>query len=224
MEPTYQVIGGDGKTYGPVTLQELSSWINDGRIGPETNVSRSDHGGWFPAAQYSEFSFVSQPSTAAIATAVPAATAAPVARAAAVGKTTVVEADPRAKKGASWFYWIAALSLINSLAALAGSDWGFFIGLGITRVFDAVGASMGGIGKAVVLVLDLLAVGAFALFGFFGSKNHLWAFIVGMLLYALDGLIYVFASEWMAVGFHALGLFGMFGGLQACLEVRKLRR
>ena len=55
METNYKIIGGDGREYGPVTLDEIKSWIRDGRIGRQTQVSRSDMGTWLAASQYQEF-------------------------------------------------------------------------------------------------------------------------------------------------------------------------
>ena len=36
----------------------------------------------------------------------------------------LTEIEARFKSGANWFYWVAALSLINSVSILSGSDWG----------------------------------------------------------------------------------------------------
>ena len=124
------------------------------------------------------------------------------------------------KSGASWFYWIAALSLINSIAAASGSDWRFIVGLGITQVFDGIGAGFEGSGKIVALVLDLLAAGVLVLFGVFGYKRHLWAFIVGMVLFALDTLVFLLVQDWIGVGFHVFVLFCLFRGFQACRVLR----
>ncbi|MEO7677838.1 MAG: RDD family protein, partial [Verrucomicrobiota bacterium] len=54
METNYKIIGGDGREYGPVTLDEIKAWIRDGRIGRTTQIWRSDLGTWLPAAQYQE--------------------------------------------------------------------------------------------------------------------------------------------------------------------------
>lgn len=54
METQYKIIGGDGREYGPATLDELKSWIRDGRVAGSTPIWRSDTGLWSPAAQYTE--------------------------------------------------------------------------------------------------------------------------------------------------------------------------
>ena len=42
------------------------------------------------------------------------------------------------ENGSKWFYWIAGLSIINSVAHLAKGDFSFVIGLGITQIVDAI--------------------------------------------------------------------------------------
>src|SRR5690348_15095618 len=54
METNYKIIGGDGREYGPVTLDELKSWIRDGRVGHQTQIWRSDLNSWLAASQYQE--------------------------------------------------------------------------------------------------------------------------------------------------------------------------
>lgn len=51
-----------------------------------------------------------------------------------------LEADKR--KGLNWFFWIAALSLINFIILQFGSDRSFAIGLGITQLIDVQNVSV----------------------------------------------------------------------------------
>jgi len=44
--------------------------------------------------------------------------------------------EQQLKGGASWFVWIAALSVINSVILLSGGTWSFIFGLGITQIVD----------------------------------------------------------------------------------------
>jgi len=198
---TYKIIGADGKEYGPVALSELQKWVSEGRITGATQVSRSDQQGWSTAASIPELGV--RDSTG------PAPIAAPRA------------ADPVLEKilkgGGSWFYWIAGLSLVNSVMALSGSPTRFVLGLGVTQIFDELGQGMGSsAGLAVAVVLDLLAAAVFVFFGVFANKRHTWSFIAGMALYALDGLIFLIVQNWLGVGFHAFALFCLFRGFKAC--------
>jgi uncharacterized RDD family membrane protein YckC len=54
MEACYKIIGGDGREYGPATIDELKSWIRDGRIAATTQIWRDDLAAWAPAIQYQE--------------------------------------------------------------------------------------------------------------------------------------------------------------------------
>src|SRR5438270_4545311 len=48
-----------------------------------------------------------------------------------------LKAERQLRSGANWFYWIAGLSLLNTIIFMAGSDWHFVAGLGITQLIDA---------------------------------------------------------------------------------------
>jgi hypothetical protein len=134
--------------------------------------------------------------------------------------------EERTKSGANWFYWIAALSLVTSILSLAGGTWGFFISLGVTQFIDGVALALAqevGWGfKVVAFVFDVVAAGVFALFGYFGAKRHSWAFLVGMVLYALDALVFILARHWLGLAFHAFALYSMFGGYRACAALVEL--
>jgi uncharacterized RDD family membrane protein YckC len=54
MEIYYKIIGGDGAEYGPATLEEIRSWIRDGRVAWMSRVWRSDLASWSQADRYSE--------------------------------------------------------------------------------------------------------------------------------------------------------------------------
>jgi hypothetical protein len=215
MAPTYKIIGGDGKEYGPVSLNQLKSWIGEGRIDGEIQIMRSDQSAWGAAANLPELGLGAQPSAPAPPPPSPAPPSPLIDQ---------LKLANTAKSGAGWFYWIAGLSLINSILMLSESDWGFFIGLGITQVFDGFALSLGGSGKLVALVLDLLVAGVFVFFGVFANKRHAWAFIVGMVLYALDGLIFLAFGDWLSVGFHVFALFCILAGFSANQKLQALQR
>jgi hypothetical protein len=215
MELTYKVRGADGKEYGPVTLQQLSSWIREGRLPAQQEVRRSDMDYWVAAQEFAELKAMY---SAAQAPVVPGAGApsSPSGQPAASNAAVVHQL----RSGASWFYWIAGLSLVNSIISFSGSSWHFLFGLGITQIFDALRENLGSAGTIVVLMLDFAAAGVFILFGVFANKGHLWAFITGMVFFALDGLIFVLAKDWLGVGFHVFVLYCLYRGLSACRQLR----
>jgi hypothetical protein len=76
-------------------------------------------------------------------------------------------------------------------------------------------------GKGTALLLDLLAAGVFILFGVFAHKAHTWAFIVGMVLFALDTGLVVLFQAWLSVALHVVALFFLFRGMQACRQIKR---
>jgi hypothetical protein len=134
--------------------------------------------------------------------------------------------ERRARSGAHWFYWIAALSLVTSVISLAGGGWGFLVSLGITQFIDAVAngvAAQWGTGfKVVALVFDLVAAGVFALLGYFAVKRQQWAFVAGMALYALDALLCALVGLWFGLIFHAYALYSIYGGYKATAALAEL--
>ncbi len=203
MDTTYKIIGGDGQEYGPATLDELKSWISTGRVTGATQVSRSDLGTWAPATQFAELQLAASAPPPPLPTGRPASAMAGL------------EMERQLKSGAGWFYWIAALSAINTVASLSGSSWRFMFGLGITQFIDVVAHEAGSLGTVIAIVLDLIVLGLFILFGFFAARRHNWSFIVGMVLFALDGLIFLLVPDWLGVGLHVFALYCLFKGFQA---------
>ncbi|HRG54889.1 MAG TPA: hypothetical protein PLG56_02540 [Lacunisphaera sp.] len=130
-----------------------------------------------------------------------------------VNKALVAQADPVVMSGASWFWWIGGLSVVNTIMLHSGSDTGFIIGLGFTMVIDAMFREY----QLVAFIVDALAIGTILALGFFARKGHFWAFVTGIVLYTLDAGIYLLVQDWMAVAFHGLALFYLVRG------ARKLR-
>jgi hypothetical protein len=113
--------------------------------------------------------------------------------------------ESQRRSGAQWFYWIAGLSLINAGIAFSGQGWRFILGLGVTQLVQELAQESGGAG----IKAGLVGLGLIAIFGFLGQRavaGHHWAFIVGMVLYALDGAIFLLIQDWVGVGFHAFAL------------------
>lgn len=128
----------------------------------------------------------------------------------------------RTQSGANWFFWIAGLSLINTFAAAMGSNTRFIVGLGITQIVDALVAQAGNSPNPVALAFDFAAAGVFVAFGLLARKGRDWAFIVGMILYALDGLLFLLAKDVLSIGFHLFALYMIYKGLKAAEALKKL--
>lgn len=128
-----------------------------------------------------------------------------------------------AERGAKWFYWIAALSVINSVIMLNGSNTHFVVGLGVTEMFDVAGRSLHGAGQSMALVMSLGIAGLFGIFGYFASKMQQWSFLIGMVLYGLDAVLLLSFRDMPSAGFHGLALYFLFRGYAASRNYTSIR-
>ncbi|MHB2016528.1 MAG: hypothetical protein ACYCW6_06220 [Candidatus Xenobia bacterium] len=129
-----------------------------------------------------------------------------------------------ARVTASWFNWIAGLSIVNTVLTYTHARLYMLGGLGITRICDYVGMKQHGL-QGITFGLDIfLAVMYFAI-GAWAVKGKKSAFVLGMALYALDALIYVpFVMQglWVDLAFHAYVLYRLFPGLKAATALQRL--
>ena len=94
------------------------------------------------------------------------------------------------------------------------------VGLGVTSVVDAIAKRVGSAGSVLDIIINGFVAGVFALLGTFAVKAQKWAFVVGMTLYALDGLLLLRLRDFLSVGFHAYALFAIYRGYTAAKQVR----
>lgn len=216
METTYTVLGADGAQYGPITLNQIKIWIGEGRITPETQVLRSDTNSWLQAAQYVELGLSAAPPVMAATSAANPPRFVPPARNPAL--------ERQIKIGADWFFWIAGLSLINTVIHVTGGGITFGLGLGASRWLDKYIPNNG-----VSTALSVLIAGGFILFGIFARKRQAWSFIAGLIIYAIDGVLLALdlldgRSGLLGVLLHGYALYSIFMGMRANSELNALER
>jgi len=130
-----------------------------------------------------------------------------------------LQIEQRFKSGANWFFWIAALSLVNSAVLLSGGNMSFVIGLGVTQIIDVIVVEVlqaGGVGKILAFAFDFCVAAIICGFGLLARKRFVFAFILGMIAYGIDGLILLLLGDFMSFAFHVFALFCIFSGLRAC--------
>lgn len=127
------------------------------------------------------------------------------------------------KSGTQWFYWIAALSLVNSLIVTFGGSVSFIVGLGITQLIDGLAREGIANGTAIAIAANVLISAGFAAVAYFGGKNIVWVTILGLVLYVLDAGIFLLVQDWWSIGFHAYATYAIWRGLSAGLELKKLQ-
>ena len=135
-----------------------------------------------------------------------------------------LRAENMVKVGASWFLWVAGLSMLNSVMALAGTGFRFIFGLGMAQVVDGFAHQAGKPGVVLDLIINGFVAGIFVLFWNFARMGQSWAFLVGMALYALDGLILILFKDYLGVAFHAYALFRIYSGMRGISTLEEIRR
>ena len=130
-------------------------------------------------------------------------------------------AAARVRSGADWFFWIAGMSVVNSVATLFGSTWQFVLGLGVTQIVDAVAAELGGAAQVVALLSGIVPVAFFAVMGYLARRGRRWPFVVGMLAFAVDGVVVLLLQNVISAAFHAYALYRIYGGFRAARQIHE---
>lgn len=126
--------------------------------------------------------------------------------------------DPIVASAARWFWWIAGLSLVNTVLFYSGSNASFVVGLGMTTVAAIVfDASM-----ALALGIIAVIIGFYFLMGLYAQRGAAWAFYLGTGLYVADALVYVKLQDWMSVAFHAYAIFCIVRGLMHLRDINAM--
>ena len=107
-----------------------------------------------------------------------------------IEKRMVSESDRKTLyNGANWFYWLAALSAINSLIVFFVGTPNLPISFGVTQWFDGTTGPLSAPPLEMSkLIMDLIVAAAFAGFGYLARRSDV-AFVIGIVLYAIDALL-----------------------------------
>ncbi|MEQ8155082.1 MAG: hypothetical protein ABRQ25_09415 [Clostridiaceae bacterium] len=119
----------------------------------------------------------------------------------------------------NWFYWIAGLSVINTVVLFFDGNVSFVIGLGITQLIDGfaydISDQFGVISIICGMVINLLIAGTFVFLGIMARKLKKWSFISGMILYGLDTIIFLIFNDFYGIAFHIVALVCIYNGFKA---------
>lgn len=131
--------------------------------------------------------------------------------------------------GVHWFYWVAALSAINTIISASGIEYSFALGLAFTQLIDAFSAQIVGPGRYAVIVVELMIAGVFVVFGLLGTRYQLWAIVAGTVLYVMDGLLLLglmaLGGATLIIGLliHGWATYQLISGMIACRRFNQLR-
>jgi len=140
--------------------------------------------------------------------------------------------ENRIKGGTSWFFWIAGLSVLNSIIFFTGGSIVFVVGLGTTQLIDGIlsvvvneiNSGAGIVVRVIGFGLDILFAGIFLACGVYGRKRVQWVIVAGMILYGLDGIISLLFGDWLGLFFHVFALAGLWQGKKAINELALLEK
>lgn len=144
--------------------------------------------------------------------------------------TAIFRLQTQVREAASWFFVVAALSVVNTLSFFFNGGLAFIFGLGITQIIDGIGSvvieemaqngdNVASAVRIITIVLDLVVVAVFVGLGWLARKQVQWAFLVGLVLYGLDALLLLFASSYLDVVIHVYVLYRLFSGWRLCRQV-----
>lgn len=120
-----------------------------------------------------------------------------------------------AKNGANWFYWICGLSILNTIIYSFGGDISFIFGLGATTVTDVFIGELFDNPALIQIIVSIAVSSIYVICGRFANKGFKAAFIVGMVLYIIDAIIYIVLGDFLSVAFHAFALYEIYKGIKA---------
>lgn len=133
--------------------------------------------------------------------------------------------ERQTQNAASWFLWIAGLTIVNVVTALGGLSFGFALSLMAPIGMAYLAHSHGAMWEYIVTgVLTILGAGLFALFWHFGKRAARWALITGMVLYGIDALLWLGVRDFLGIAIHAYALWRIGASLGPAKRLAELRR
>ncbi len=130
------------------------------------------------------------------------------------------------KSGASWYFWLAAITVVNLIIRLTNpeSTVRFAIGLSISKYLEnnqlSIFANIQP--RTISLIMSLIFVFVMVILGFLARKRNKVAYIIGIVLYALDIIPAVMIGDLYAVIFHVIVLGFLVWGLVHLFKLEKL--
>ena len=136
-----------------------------------------------------------------------------------------VALEAQRNKGAGWFYWIVGLTIINTIIVMSGSDFSFSLGATATLFANVFAReSHSSSAHLFAIIFDVVVVAFYAMCGVMGGRGATWAFILGLIFFALDSLLALIGFQIIGILIHGYALFCIFNGMMACVNLNRLQR
>ena len=121
-----------------------------------------------------------------------------------------ISSNPLILSGARWFWWIAGLSLINTIAGISNTNVNFVMGLSMVTLANMAFAS----NLALVLAVSGGLIAFYFFMGWYAQREKLWGCYLGLAVYAVDTALCLFLKDWFSAAFHAWALWAIFRATQ----------
>ncbi|MDQ2914062.1 MAG: hypothetical protein M3T56_12500 [Chloroflexota bacterium] len=130
----------------------------------------------------------------------------------------------RRSTGGAWFYWIGAVSIVNSVLNAAGTQWGLSVALGITHLIDGLAAALSNTAGTPMyaFAVDIAVAGGFMLIGRAARRGNLGWYAVGIFLYLLDSILFIVVKDILGIAVHAIAIYGFASGWRAARSLKQL--
>lgn len=124
-------------------------------------------------------------------------------------------------KSYGWFMTIGILSIINSILIISKANLRFIFGLGYTQIIDGIFLNASQNFKIIGLLISVLFTSIFFLIWYYAKLKRSWAYLIGIILYSLDMLIFIVYKDWLSAGFHVYALLFLILGYSRLLKTNK---
>jgi hypothetical protein len=79
-----------------------------------------------------------------------------------------------------------------------------------------------GAGMVITGIISIVIAGGFALLGLLAKKKtRSWVFMVGIIIYSIDTIIFILGADWVGIGFHIWGIYGFTAAFIACTKLKR---
>ena len=130
--------------------------------------------------------------------------------------------EARMRSHVSWFYWIAALSLVNIIYTLAKQSYFMVAGLGLDSYLANHFAVSEENFNHLQLAFGLGFVMFFAIAGWLAYRKNLPFSVLALLVYGIDSVLFVTVyQDWMSFAFHVWAVISIIRGIVVMRTLRQ---
>jgi hypothetical protein len=115
--------------------------------------------------------------------------------------------EKQIRTGANSFYWIAGVQLISGIL-MGLANWAE---PGLSPLI-----------KIATVLLSVAVAVLFVVLGLLARRRYQWSFVIGMTVFALQALVFLWVRDYLSAGIDAVFLFWLWRTLKAIKESARL--